>query len=259
MTDSNKNLSEIERQQDIFTWVNQERRLTVAQICQRFAISEATARRDLEDLAAKNKVQRFHGGILALTTAPPELPILQRELDEPQAKRRIGLAAASLVKDGETIFISSGTTTLEAARALRQRHGLTILSNSLPVLSMFSNTNNTVIAMGGIFRSSEQSYIGHITEKGLAEVRADKVFIGIRAMDIEHGLTNDYLPEAMTDRAILRIGLQVIVLADHTKCGRVSTSVVAPLSSIHMLITDDQTPTEFVEALQATHIVVKLT
>ena len=98
--------------------------------------------------------------------------------------------------------------------------------------------------------------IGHITEQALAEVRADKVIMGIRALDIEHGLTNDYLPETMTDRAILNSGGQVIVVADHSKCERVSTAFVAPLTTMHTLITDTKTSPTFIEALTVKNIQV---
>ena len=75
-----------------------------------------------------------------------------------------------------------------------------------------------------MLRDSELSFIGHITEQALAEVRVDKVVMGTRGLSLEHGLTNDYLPETLTDRAILKIGREVIIVADHTKVGRVSTA-----------------------------------
>jgi DeoR/GlpR family transcriptional regulator of sugar metabolism len=101
-----------------------------------------------------------------------------------------------------------------------------------------------------MLRDSELSFIGHITEQALSEVRADKVIIGIRAISLEQGLTNDYLPETLTDRAILNIGRKNIIVADHSKCGVVSTAFVAPLSDINTLVTDDQTDTEFIETLR---------
>jgi DeoR/GlpR family transcriptional regulator of sugar metabolism len=107
----------------------------------------------------------------------------------------------------------------------------------------------TLVVLGGMLRRSEMSLIGHIAEQALAEVRADKVLIGIRAIDLDHGLTNDYLPETMTDRAILRIGREVIVVADHTKCGRVATAFVAPLTAMHTLVTDTATPPAFIDTL----------
>ncbi|MBZ0290593.1 MAG: DeoR/GlpR transcriptional regulator, partial [Anaerolineae bacterium] len=81
--------------------------------------------------------------------------------------------------------------------------------------------------------------------QALGQLRADKVFIGIHAIDVKNGLTNEYLPETQTDRSILNIGQQVIVVADHTKCGRVSTTLVAPLNAIHTFITDDLAPPDF--------------
>ena len=100
--------------------------------------------------------------------------------------------------------------------------------------------------------------IGHIAEQALQEVRANKVFMGIRAIDLKNGLTNDYLPETLTDRAILNIGAQIIILADHTKCGVVSTAFLAPLSAIDVLITDDKTDKHFTEALESLDIQVKI-
>ncbi|MGC8874965.1 MAG: DeoR/GlpR family DNA-binding transcription regulator, partial [Chloroflexia bacterium] len=161
--------------------------------------------------------------------------------------------------DGETVFLGSGTTVLEVARALRYRRNLTVITNSLPVINTLVGQDGiTLICLGGMLRASELSFIGHITEQDLAEVRADKVFMGTRAISLEAGLTNDYLPETMTDRAILRIGRRVIVVADHTKFGRVAMAFLAPLSSIHTIVTDRGVPADFVQALEAQGIQVIL-
>ncbi|MEZ0395728.1 MAG: DeoR/GlpR family DNA-binding transcription regulator [Anaerolineales bacterium] len=245
----NNSLSSPERQDQILQILARNQRISVAEICERFEVSEATARRDLEALAEQGKLQRVHGGAIALRQAPPEAPILQREREQAAEKIRIGLAAASLVQDGETVFLGSGSTVLEAARALRTRASLTVITNSLPVVNTLAGLENIqLICLGGMLRDSELSFIGHLTEQALAEVRADKVLIGIRAVSLEHGLTNDYLPETMTDRAILRAGREVILLADHTKFGRVAAAHLAPLESVHTLVTDSQTPADFLEA-----------
>lgn len=251
--------SNVERQQKILEFLNRQQRISVIDMCKMFSISEATARRDLEVLTEQNHLQRVHGGAISLKEAPPELPILQRESTESDEKKRIGLAAASMVNDGETIFLGSGTTVLEAARALREHKGLTVVSNSLPVLNTLSGLPDiTVVALGGVLRTSELSFIGHITEQALAEVRADKVLIGVHAINLEHGLTNDYLPETMTDRAILKSGREVIVLADHTKMNTVSTAFLAPITSIHKLITDQNAAEDFLEAVKLQGVEVVL-
>src|SRR5215211_1583249 len=210
-------LSNVERQERMLRFVEQRQRVTVADICDQFGVSVATARRDLEALAERGSLRRIHGGALAIHRAPPELPALQRAGEQAAEKRRIGRAAAALMADGETVFLSSGTTTLEVARSLRGQRRLTVITNSLLALN----------------------------------VRADKLIIGIRAIDAEQGLTNDFLPETMTDRAIMRVAREVIVVADHSKCGRVSAAFVAPLSAMRTLVTDSGASPEFVGALTA--------
>jgi DeoR/GlpR family transcriptional regulator of sugar metabolism len=205
----------------------------------------------LGSLAAHGKAQRVHGGILAIEQAPPELPILERTSEQADEKARIGVVAAELVADGETVFLGSGTTALEVARNLRTRRRLTVITNSLPVLNMLAgNREIPVISLGGMLRDSELSFIGHITEQALAEVRADKVIMGTRGISLEHGLTNDYLQETLTDRAILKTGREVIIVADSSKVNRVATALLAPLDSIHALVTDSNVDRKFTQTLK---------
>ena len=240
-----------ERQKLILSLLSQQGRLSVADIVAQFSISEATARRDLEALASQGKGQRVHGGIIAGEQAPPESPILERESEQADEKTRIGRAAARLVRNNETIFLGSGTTVLEIARNVRDHKGLTVITNSLPVLNTLAGLREiTVVSLGGMLRESELSFIGHITEQALVEVRADKVFMGTRGVSLEHGLTNDYLQETLTDRAILKSGREIVIVADHTKINRVATALLAPLNSMHTFVTNLEADQKFVRALK---------
>jgi len=240
-----------ERQKQILSLLTRQGRLSVNEIVERFFISEATARRDLESLASQGKVQRVHGGVIVIEQAPPELPILERESEQPDEKARIGRMVSSLIADRETVFLGSGTTVFEVAKNLRDRKNLTVITNSLPVLNALAGLREvTVISLGGMLRDSELSFIGHITEQALAEVRVDKVVMGTRGISLEHGLTNDYLPETLTDRAILKIGREVIIAADHTKVNRVSAALLAPLNVMHTFVTDSKTDKKFLQALK---------
>ena len=249
-------ISSFERQQELTRLLERTGRLSVAQICEQFSISEATARRDLEALSEKGLIQRIHGGAILVRQAAPEEPILRRSHEQEGEKERIGRTTAALVRDGETIFLGSGTTVLQVGQHLVKRK-ITVITNSLPVINLMSEKENiSLIALGGVLRDSELSFIGHITEQALSEVRADKVVIGIRAISLEQGLTNDYLPETLTDRAILKAGRENIVVADHTKCGVISTAFLAPLTAMQTLVTDGGTDTEFIEALRSQSIEV---
>jgi DeoR/GlpR family transcriptional regulator of sugar metabolism len=251
MIETGKMLSGTERQELILELIAKRRRISVVDLCDTFSISEATARRDLELLAGQGKVQRVHGGAIALHSAPPEQPMLQRQEEQAAEKARIGRCAASLIRDDETIFLGSGTTVLEVARCLRGRP-LTVITNSLPVINLLAGQPEmTMVILGGMLRSSELSFIGHLTEQALLEVRADRVIIGARSISLETGLTNDYLPETMTDRAILHAGREVILVADHTKFGRVSAALLAPLDRVHTIVTGGETAPEYLDQLSA--------
>lgn len=256
------NMNEItftpKRQDQILELVGQQGKLCIADIADQFNISPATARRDVNKLAKAGKIRRYHGGALKIVKAEPEKPILRRSEEQREEKVRIGAAAAALVEDNETIFLGSGSTVLEVAKYLVDKH-ITVITNSLPIILLFlDNPNIGLIALGGEVRASEKSFIGHITESSMQELRADKVIIGIRAISLEQGLTNDYLPETLTDRAIMSLGQQLIIVADHTKFGRVSTALVAPISRLDIVVTDKKVEKDIVSGLEEQDIQVIL-
>jgi len=240
-----------ERQREMSRLIRERRRATVGELSQRFAVSPATVRRDLQLLTADGLIVRAHGGAVALERSAPEPPVVLRVVEHAEEKQRIGQATAALVHDGETIFLGSGTTTMAVAHALLHRTKLTVITNALNVATVLAEDPYIgVIVVGGLLRHSELSVVGHFTEMALAELHANKVIMGMRAISLEHGLTNDYLLETMTDRAILRSAPQVILVVDHTKFGAVSTALVAPITAAHTIVTDSATPADVVAELR---------
>ncbi len=253
----NETYLKAERLNRIRRLVESNERVTVGELSEQFDVSEATIRRDLEELDGLGWVQRTHGGAVRVERASREMPILQRMQENGSEKGRIGQAAADLIQEGETIFFGSGTTVMEVARRLRREARLTVITNSLPVVNHLADYPNIeLIVIGGMFRPSELSMVGHIAEHALGEFRADRVFMGMHAIDLRQGFTNDYLPETMTDRAILAIAPQVVVVADHLKFGRVSSVLVGPVACAHTIVTGVETGAEYVEALAALGIEV---
>nr|MBC7245609.1 DeoR/GlpR transcriptional regulator [Chloroflexota bacterium] len=248
-----------ERKQAMLLLIRERGRATVAELSERFGVSAATVRRDLDALEDEGLILRAHGGAFVAERALPEPPIIQRMKENEEAKRRIGRAAAELIQDGETIFLGSGTTTFEVARNLAGKKNLTVITNALNIINLLTDQPDvTVIVTGGLLRHSELSIIGHIAEQTLKELRANKVIMGMRAISIEDGLTSDYLPEIMTDRAIIRSAPEVILVADHSKLGKVSTVLVAPVTAVHKIVTDSAAPANVVAELRALGIEVIL-
>jgi DeoR/GlpR family transcriptional regulator of sugar metabolism len=247
-------ISNTERQQKIYQIIEEQGRIAISEICEVFGISEPTARRDLDSLEHDGKIQRVHGGALLIRKAAPEEPILRRSTEQENEKERIGRACAALINNGDTVFLGTGTTVLQVARNLIGRP-LTVITNSLPIINLFADCPEiNLIALGGIFRSSERSFIGHITEQALRDLRADKVIIGIHAISLEHGLTNDYLSETVTDRTIIQMGQKVMIVADHTKFGRISTVYVTQVEKVHTIITDNQVDPTLIDLLKAKNV-----
>jgi DeoR family transcriptional regulator of aga operon len=247
-----------ERHRLIRRHIEEFEQATVTELSAMFDVSEATIRRDLEELDERGWICRTHGGAVRVDHAEKEPPLLDRLAEQAAEKQQIGLAAAELVEDGDIVFLSSGTTVLEVARYLRGKRNLTVMTNSLSVVSELAanTTDASIIVLGGVLRPSEMSLVGHITEQNLRELRASKLIMGMRAIDIEHGMTSDYLPETMTDRAILQVAQQVIIVADHTKFGRVSTVFVAPVTAAHIVVTDSGLSPDAIAGLTALGIQV---
>lgn len=259
---SSRPLSGVERRDRIAERLARDGRAGIEEMAGEFGVSIATLRRDVAELARDGRVQRVRGGARSRPTATAtadlsELPALQREDEQRAEKLRIGAAAAATVQPGATIFLGTGTTVLAMARALRGISALTVITNSLLVVNALAeNPAIELIALGGQLRRSEMSLIGHTAERALADLRADRVFMGIRAIDAHAGLTNEWLPETRTDRAILGIGREVALLADHSKFGRIAPAFVAPLSAVHHIITDPLTSHDQLDAARAAGVQV---
>jgi DeoR/GlpR family transcriptional regulator of sugar metabolism len=255
----NENLLKAERHGQIQALIRNQGRVTVPKLSALFGVSEATIRRDLEELDNLGYLRRTHGGAIRIEKAPKELPMMQRMATNSDEKARIGKVAVNLIKDGETIFLGSGTTVIEVARNFPPDMNLTVITNSLPVVNeLAAHPGIDLIIIGGMLRRSELSMVGHVAEQALCEFRADQVFMGMYAIDVECGFTNDYPPEILTDRAILGISSKVVVLADHSKFDRVSSMVVTPVTAARIIITDQATPKVTVDRMRELGIQVIL-
>jgi DeoR/GlpR family transcriptional regulator of sugar metabolism len=248
------------RRDQVLEFIHQNQHVSIADICDAFSVSEATARRILNELASETTIERIRGGAIAVQPAPAphiERGFRTRSIEQEEEKHRIGMAAAALVNDGDTVFLGSGTTVLEVAYHLRGRQGLTVMTNSVAIIDLLKDASEIrLIGLGGILWHSEQSFIGHITEQALQQLHADKVITGIRAIDVDKGLSNRDPMCTQTERTILEVGEKVIIVADHTKCNAVDMAFIAPLTAIHMLVTDTKAPEDFIAAVKARGIEV---
>ncbi len=228
------------RQQAIVERLTALQTVSVDDLCEAFGVSEATIHRDLSDLDAQRRLHRVFGGARTIDNYVAEPPVLDRLDELRKEKTRIAQAAAELVVDGDVIFLSSGTTTLHMVPFLSSVSNLTVITNSLPVINRATALEPKVnlIAIGGVYRETEQSFLGKMAIRELHALRANKLFIGVRAIHPVHGLMNDNLNETEVDMEIIRMAESVIILADHTKFGLLAPVSLADFSQVEAVITD---------------------
>jgi DeoR/GlpR family transcriptional regulator of sugar metabolism len=211
----------------------------IVDLAERFGVSEMTIRRDLEALEGEGAARRVRGGAIATVSRGYEPPLATRATANLAGKRAIAAAAAELVRDGETAILDVGTTTLELAKLLRGRRGITVVTPSLPVAMELANEPNIrVVVTGGIVRAGENSLVGAFAERPFAELNCDVLFLGVGGIHAERGLTEYNLEDARIKRSALAAARRSVVLADESKVGRVCLATVAPLEAADVLITD---------------------
>ncbi|MGA7926027.1 MAG: DeoR/GlpR family DNA-binding transcription regulator [Candidatus Sulfotelmatobacter sp.] len=207
--------------------------------------SAASVRRDLGKLEKKGLVRRTHGGatlVEPLLYEPFRYDSLfqEREQHRPAEKRQIGMAAAELIQENETVGFTAGTTTTHVARNIRNLHNIRVITNAVNIAMELSNCAGlkTFVTGGFVQWAGSFSLVGQTAINSLSDIYMDKVFVSVCGIDISRGITLIESDEALTFRAMMRQSRQVIVVADSSKIGIVTPALVGPISEVHMLVTD---------------------
>lgn len=241
-----------ERQAYILERIRSVGAVRVADLTRALEVSDMTIRRDLDQLAQLGLLDKVHGGATAPDLHSADEPGFEMKSvrDRPE-KEAIARVAAEMVRPGSAVGLSAGTTTWTLAHALRDVPALTVVTNSVRIASVFyesSRPDRTVVLTGGV-RTPSDALVGPVAEATLRALNLDTVFLGVHGMDEQVGFTTPNLQEAETDRAFVRAGRRLVVLADHSKWGVVGLSTIAALSDADVLVTDDGLPHEASRAL----------
>lgn len=227
-----------ERRQRILAAIEEASIASVRDLAARFGVTPITITRDLQGLERQGLIRRVHGGAIGVRQSSYEPPFVARETHLAGEKRRIAERAVELVHDGESLIVDVGTTTLEVARALKGKRNLTVLvSNLRAALELATQPAIQVIVVGGKLRTSELSMVGHIADNILRDFQVDTAFIGVGGITVEDGLTEFNVDEAGTKRVMLQRARRRIVVADHTKFGKVMLAAVAPITAADAIVT----------------------
>jgi DeoR family fructose operon transcriptional repressor len=202
--------------------------------------SEATVRRDLESLEQKGILERTHGGAILSQRVLFEQAYQQRAQHFPEEKKKIGELAASLIEDGDIIFINSGTTATQVLQHIRRDLHITVFTNNVNAALELGEPGFQYYLTGGEFHARSNSLAGRFALDNLNLVFANKAILGVDGVSIKHGCTVPTNPEAEVVRKMIeRTKGQVVIVADHSKWGAVSNFPVASVDEIDKLVTDE--------------------
>jgi DeoR family transcriptional regulator of aga operon len=232
------------RREHILERLSEGRRTAIDDLARELDTSPPTLRRDIRQLQREGLLRRERG-VVTLAESFAFEPFL----DDPgfrdqirhmaSEKRRIGLAAAAMVEDGETIGIAPGTTAAQLTRALRKKRNLTIVTNALNVAMELSRIKDfTVHLTGGYLRGDWFAMVGPRALGFVQTMFPDKFFFGANGIHAERGVTDHHTEEAAVNEAMARQARKRILIADHSKFGQVASCIVCPIRDVDIIVTD---------------------
>ncbi len=234
-----------ERQARIAELVMTRGRARIGELASQFGVTEPTIRKDLSALQQRGMLKRTSGGALALH------PIVDREFAGREGTNRSGkdaIAAAclELLRDGDSVFLDSGTTVDALARALaagqRDRLRLSVLTNTIAVASTLADVPGIdCVLLGGQLQPSEGSLVGPLALENLQRFAFSVAFLGVSGFS-ELGISVGSLSEAAVKAAVIERARRVVVATDHSKVGATDFARISGLDEIDVVVMDDTTP-----------------
>jgi DeoR/GlpR family transcriptional regulator of sugar metabolism len=232
-----------ERRQRVLDLVSRRGFVALADLAETVQASESTIRRDLDYWGQQGVLKRTHGGAIYLGDSSA-LPALEdRTASQVEEKRVIAQAAMARIRDGDAILLDGGTTTLEVARLLVGR-SLQIVTNSLPIASLFASSRETdLVMLGGYVYPKTGVALGPLTVRMMEDVHVHQTILSVGGITAK-GLFNSNLLLVETERQMMRCADEVVIVADHTKLGRQALAFLCELAAIDTLIVDREPTAE---------------
>lgn len=239
------------RQNEIVTLLDEQERVEVEDLSQRFGVSLQTVRADLRDLSARGALSRVHGGAVRLSSAASQDYADRRRLNA-GGKQAMALLAAELIPDNCSLTLNIGTSTEQVARALSGHRGLTVLSNNINIInSMMGGQAKELILVGGTVRQSDGAIVGEDAVEFIGRYKVDFAIIGASALDADGAVMDHDAREVSVARAILKNARKRVLVCDGSKFARSAPIRICDIADLDVVITDQPVPAEFAEAARA--------
>lgn len=231
------------RRNQIVEMVHKAGDVKVEEICNMLDVSPLTIRRDLQYLEDEQLLERYYGGARI-----KGMGIVNKIYDEVRIYRqKIAKYAASLIADGDTIFINTSATALGILPYITAK-AVTVVTNNGNAINMPYSSEVTVILTGGELRHIKGTMVGDFTIDNVNKVTAKKTFVGCSGLSTTSGMTTDILNEVKINEAMLQRAMEcTYILADYEKIGKNCSFVSCSVEHITNIITDEKADSEEIE------------
>lgn len=240
-----------QRQQQILEYIKKHEGANIKELAEHLAVSEATVRRDLDNLAENGEIERTHGGAIRGQEKVLEYTYdMKMELKRDE-KMRIAKEAAKMVQKGDKIYLGSGTTVYFVAKEIADVENLTIITSNLYIAQFLPvHPSSSLIVTGGERRYDYNLMAGTLTENFLRDIRVDISILGCDAIDVEFGLSDSNVNESLVKKLAAEAARETIIVTDHSKFGKTALSKVFELSKVDYIIADEGGDTEIIEEIR---------
>lgn len=250
-----------ERQRIIVEEIDMHGKVQVVSMAKQLKVSMETIRRDIDTIVKTENVKRVHGGAIKVTYQDSEPSYQHREDLNLEAKKSIGRKAATLINDGDIIFLDTGTTIQQLANYIKGKERLIILTNSLPTGMLLNNSlekgefKGKLIILGGEVSTEQKTISGKLTEEMLRNFFVDKAFLSVGGVSNQFGISDYDIDEAEITKIACSIAKETIVLADSSKIDVRALTLVAPLESVNRIISDSPAPKSWEDQLDKNRVI----
>lgn len=228
-----------ERHQRILAALGASGRVVAAELQGTLGVSAYTIRRDLDELADAGRLQRVHGGALAIARSGVARTYAGRGEQSVAGKREVARAAAALLVPGQVTIVDGGSTALAVAEAIPAGYEGTMVTHSPPAaVALAAHAGVEVVLIGGTLERRAMVAVGATTIQAYASIRADTLLLGVWAAHADHGLSEGYHEEAEVRRALLGRADRVVGLATADKLGTVAPFGYGPATALTHLATE---------------------
>ncbi len=259
MVEKSEHKSTVQRRVLILEKLESMGQVDVTSLSKDLQVSEVTIRNDLKRLEQKNALIRARGGAIKVDRVGIDFTLSDKNKQHLDEKKRIGKLASSLIEDGDTIILDSGTTTMEIAKNLGPVADLTVITNALNIANqMAEHPKANIIVPGGFLRKNSLSLVGATAEESFKNYFCDKLFLAVDGISVNHGLSTPNVEEAHLNRIMMAISKQIIVVADSSKFHKRSFAFIAPVTEIDIIVTDPGIPAEEQKKLENAGIQVMI-